>query len=514
MVWEITAGGVYKDLHDFGGTVTNSGGIEGPDGVSPIAGVTLDSAGNIFGTTLAGGPNNVNQAGGGIVWEITVAGGYKDVHDFGGTVINASGKKGPDGVEPAGLAFDKVGNLYGTTDFGGPNGAVRGSGIAWEITVAGKYKDLHDFGGTVTIASGKRGQDGGTPFGGVALDASGNLYGTADFGGANAGGMVWEITTVGVYKDLHDFGGKVTNADGKGGLDGLQPWSGVKFDAAGNMYGTTDNGGPNTIGNITAGIVWEITAAHVYKDLHDFGANVTNSDGSTGPDGNFPYYAGVTFDRSGNMFGTTQYGGAYSGGAGLVWEISAPPSLTVATVTLDPTTVVGGSKATGTVTLTGQAPVGGTLVKLSSNSTTAEVPASVKVESGKTTATFTVNTITVASNVTATVKATVGAAYQTANLTIEAPKLKALVLSPTSVIGGKSVLARLTLTSAAPVGGLTITVSSSSSGVTAPETVRVPAGATSATFTVKTKAVTTTTAETLSASLNGVSVTAGLTVKP
>ena len=138
----------------------------------------------------------------------------------------------------------------------------------------------------------------------------------------------------------------------------------------------------------------------------------------------------------------------------------------------------------------------------------------MKVESGKTTATFTVNTITVASNVTATVKATVGAAYQTANLTIEAPKLKALVLSPTSVIGGKSVLARLTLTSAAPVGGLTITVSASSSGVTAPETVRIPVGATSATFTVKTKAVTTTTAKTLSASLNGASVTAGLTVKP
>ena len=510
IVWEITTEGVYKDLHDFGGIVTYANGADGPDGTGPLAGVAFDSAGNLYGTTQAGGAIDLSQGGGGIVWEITIAGEYKDLHDFGGTVINANGKQGPDGTGPAGVMFDKVGNMVGTTTTGGPNGAGRNAGIVWEITAAGKYKDLHDFGGTVTNADGKRGPDGQIPFGGVTFDSTGNLYGTAAFGGANPmGGIVWEISAAGLYKDLHDFGGTGTNAGGKSGRDGYQPWAGVTFDGTGNMYGTTNYGGPNIGLNVTAGIVWEITSAHVYKDLHDFGADVTNTDGTSGPDGYEPYYARVTFDSSGNMFGTTQYGGPYGGGAGLLWEITAPG---VASVGLNPNTVEGGTSSTGTVTLTGPAPSGGALVKLSSTSTSATVPESVTVKSGMTTATFPVKTVAVASNVTAIIKAAYGSSSGTANLAIDAPTLKSLTLSPTSVKGGKSSMATVTLLSAAPPGGLTISLSSSNSSATVPVSVKVAAGAKSATFTVKTTAVIATTTTTIMATTNGTSIKASLTI--
>jgi hypothetical protein len=80
----------YSVLHDFGGTVINAGGASGPDGSYPYAGVTFDSAGNMYGTTSDADPNGTSL-GDGMVWEITASGTYKDLHDFGGTVVNAGG---------------------------------------------------------------------------------------------------------------------------------------------------------------------------------------------------------------------------------------------------------------------------------------------------------------------------------------------------------------------------------------------------------------------------------------
>lgn len=90
--------------------------------------------------------------------------------------------------------------------------------------------------------------------------------------------MVWEITVAGVYKDLHDFGGTVTKADGTVGMDGLEPTAGVTIDLAGDVYGTTSGGGTygGTIGVGQGGVVWVITTSGAYIDLHDFGGNVVN----------------------------------------------------------------------------------------------------------------------------------------------------------------------------------------------------------------------------------------------
>jgi hypothetical protein len=101
----------------------------------------------MYGVATGGGPNGASVGGDGLVWEITNGGVYKDLHDFGGSVSNANGKSGPDGAAPnAGVTFDSAGNLYGTTNAGGPNniasvGITGGGGMVWEITTAGIYKD-------------------------------------------------------------------------------------------------------------------------------------------------------------------------------------------------------------------------------------------------------------------------------------------------------------------------------------------------------------------------------------
>ena len=241
---------VYTDLHDFGGTVTNANGTAGPDGEGPCAGVTFDSAGNMYGTASADGPNGTGtldsqdfEYGDGMIWEMTTSGTYRDLHDFGGTVTNANGSIGPDGISPcSAVTFDSAGNMYGTTLEGGANGCDPaegefGGGMVWEITASGIYRDLHDFGGWVTNANGESGRDGGVPQAGVTFDSAGNMYGTTESGGANGGdGILWEITASGTYRDLHDFGGWVTNANGESGRDGGVPRAGVTFDSAGNMY--------------------------------------------------------------------------------------------------------------------------------------------------------------------------------------------------------------------------------------------------------------------------------------
>ena len=94
----------------------------------------------------------------------------------------------------------------------------------------------------------------------MTFDTSGDLYGTCQVGGANNDGMVWEVTAKGVYKDLHDFGG----------LDGTHP-SGVTLDSHGNLYGVCLTGGALATASIQGGVAWEMTKAGVFKDLHDFG---------------------------------------------------------------------------------------------------------------------------------------------------------------------------------------------------------------------------------------------------
>ena len=143
--------------------------------------------------------------------------------------------------------------------------------------------------------------DGALPRAGLIFDAAGNLYGTTSEGGAYSWGTVFELTPAGggnwTETVLHSFGN---------GTDGASPYAGLIFDAAGNLYGTAWQGGTYFYGTVfeltpTAGGGWTETV------LHSFG---------NGADGYYPY-SGLIFDAAGNLYGTTGGGGTYSCNRGL-----------------------------------------------------------------------------------------------------------------------------------------------------------------------------------------------------
>lgn len=160
------------------------------DGSSPYSSLVIDAAGTLYGTTYNGGI--YAQGGrGGVVFELT--------QQLGGTwtetVLHSFGN-GVDGFGPqAGLVFDKSGNLYGTTTAGGMTSAIcsEGCGTVFELspssTAQWTEKVLYSFCSQVNCA------DGGDPYGGVILDATGNLFGTTVGGGtANSDGTVFELS--------------------------------------------------------------------------------------------------------------------------------------------------------------------------------------------------------------------------------------------------------------------------------------------------------------------------------
>ena len=194
-----------------------------------------------------------------------------------------------------------------------------------------------------------------------------------------------------------------------------------------------------------------------------------------------------------------------------------PPAATLSSLTLNPTTVVGGAQSsTGTVTLTAPAPAGGAQVALSSSNTNvARVPASVTVAVGATTATFAISTSAVSASATVSISVSYGGAARAASLTVTPPlpSLASLTLNPTSVLGGaQSSTGTVTLTAPAPAGGAQVALSSNNSAAQVPSSVTVPAGATTATFTVGTSAVIFSTSATITASYNNTTRSATLSI--
>jgi hypothetical protein len=204
----------------------------------------------------------------------------------------------------------------------------------------------------------------------------------------------------------------------------------------------------------------------------------------------------------------------------LIFEQSSPPpSVSLTSVALNPASLTGGAQSsTGTVTLSAAVPSGGAEIVLSSNNSAAPVPANVTVPAGASSATFTVTTATVSTSTSVTISASYDGVTQTASLTIlppPLPTLTSLMLSPSSVAGGtQSSTGTVTLSTAAPSGGAQVFLSSGTSAAQVPTSVTVPTGAISATFPVATGQVTTSTSVTISASYNGVTLTAPLTVLP
>jgi uncharacterized repeat protein (TIGR03803 family) len=295
----------FQVIHSF-----NAGG----DGARPLAGVTLDAEGNLYGTAEYGALTSPMCYSGGCG---TV---YQMKHSGSGWILTPLYSfHGYDGANPlARVMFGANGTLYGTTESGGHgNCAFLGSGCGiifnlkppatvcktavcpWTATV------LYEFTGLT---------DGGEPgTGDLNFDQSGNVYGTTVYGGytgdscpasSQGCGVVFELTRSGgswSESVLHQF---------FGAGDGEYPEAGAIFDNAGNLYGSASRGGNiqwdgSTYELMPSGSGWEETTLYAFP--------------IQGPDGNV-VAGGLIFDRQGNLYGSTEVGGSHFGGT--VFELS------------------------------------------------------------------------------------------------------------------------------------------------------------------------------------------------
>jgi len=306
-------------LHNFAG--------EG-DGASPAGGLALDPAGNVYGTTSYGGVDNSSTVykvdpsgqetvlysgsdiyfplgvtigpdgdlygasyygglyGEGCVYKLNTAGQLTVLYSFMAGGVSESNPEG-------GVTVDTAGNVYGTTI----NGGASNDGTVYRVDPAGNETVLYSFTGRA---------DGSSPEGSIALDPAGNIYGITEFGGAGYG-LVYKLNTSGQLTVLYTF---------TGGLDGSEPSWGVVRDAAGNLYGTTPYGGANK-----AGTVYKVDTAGGETVLYNFAIGVVDNDyGPPGP-------SGVVLGPSGDLYGTTDFGGKE--GLGVVFQLAQSGQETV-----------------------------------------------------------------------------------------------------------------------------------------------------------------------------------------
>jgi uncharacterized repeat protein (TIGR03803 family) len=256
------------------------------DGVAPAANLVRDAAGDLFGTTLRGG-----TFGFGTVFEIPYVDG-----SYASTPIVLVSFNGSDGFTPqAGLIVDPAGDLFGTTTGGG----TRGDGIAFEIP------DIHGvYANTPTTLASFTFSNGDAPRAGLLADAAGDLFGTTEFGGTSDDGTVFEITkTGGTYAD------SPTTLVSFNGSNGNQPLSGLIMDGAGDLFGTTALSGAYGYGTVFQ----IVKTAAGYASTPTALASFNNTDGADPQ-------SGLSVDAAGDLFGTTQSGGA--NGDGTVFEIA------------------------------------------------------------------------------------------------------------------------------------------------------------------------------------------------
>jgi len=224
----------------------------------------------------------------------TFTGGGDGGTPYAGLTIDQGGnfsQVGNSGCVPeSGVVLDSAGNLYGTTFFCGADG----EGVVYQLTQSGSSWTetvLHTFEGF---------NDGGFPFGGLAMDRQGNLYGSTTEGpGGSNGGTVYELRPSGgswIYSTL-------TALSGGGG-----PADAPTMDAAGNLYFTTAEDGNEGFGNVFK--LMPSSGTWIYTDLHDFNAN----DGGYDPSGS------VALDAQGNLYGTTPETSASRWGE--IWKLT------------------------------------------------------------------------------------------------------------------------------------------------------------------------------------------------
>ena len=270
-----------------------------PDGAIPGAGLVADSAGNLYGTTPAGGSDGM-----GTVFQLTppaISGGA-----WTKTLLYSFQRTDSDGQIPDGtLISDQQGNLYGTTSF---SHHETGAGTVFELsppaTAGGAWTE------SILYTFPFNGRSGSRPEGKLVMDALGDLFGTTSAGGSNGGGVVFELRPPSITGSrwrelvLHNFGG---SGDGTGVNNNLIMRQGV-------IYGTTGGGG--TFGKGTVFQLKQVSGVWTESVLYSF----------TGSEGNLPA-AGLTLDAAGNLYGTTDLGGtgtACGSGCGVVFKLAPP----------------------------------------------------------------------------------------------------------------------------------------------------------------------------------------------
>jgi uncharacterized repeat protein (TIGR03803 family) len=312
-VFEYTADGTESILWNFS---NGKSGVHG-DGKNPAAGPIEDADGNLYGTTEYGGPYYAGQSkSGGTIFKLSPSGdGWIE------SILWSFGK-GTDGRYPlASLIEDSSGNLYGTTSSGG----ARGAGTVFELSPSGTNwteSILWSFG---------NGLDGAIPQAGVIFDAKGNLYGTTSAGGASGDGTVFELSPPaageGTWSEsvLWSFGGYAN--------DGTNPVVSLLLDGNGNLYGTTEYGGPYTVSRlghtVTGGTAFELTPTVGGNWNESILWNFGNGTDGFSPEGS------LIMDKFGNLYSTTFQGGIDGGGT--VFEISTLSPTPTPTATATPT---------------------------------------------------------------------------------------------------------------------------------------------------------------------------------
>lgn len=286
-----------------GWSLTTLHSFNGQDGGTPNGGLIFDAAGNMYGTSPSGGIYN-----GGNVFEMSPGSRgwtFQDLYDFC-QVYHC-----PDGGSPTPVVLDSKGRLYGAVAAGGVYG--RG-GVFRLLPGAGNWTE------SVIYSFGKRPYDAFIPYAAPIFDKASNLYGTTNFGGTNGVGTVFRLERAagGGWKErlLYDF----CSAGFPLCKDGMRPYAGVIFDAAGNLYGTTTQGGGNKCGETTCGTVFRLAPTQgggswKHKVLYAF---------PKPENGSFPT-GGVILDKAGNLYGATVAGGTgrcSAGGCGVVYKLA------------------------------------------------------------------------------------------------------------------------------------------------------------------------------------------------
>ncbi len=387
-VFELSSNGsggyTEKILYNFNGT---------PDGDSPVGGLVMDAAGNLYGTTAYDGvPSSCTSAAHGSVFELSPngSGGYaeKIIYSFNNSCSPGGLTDG--GLPNSTLIMDSAGNLYGTTSGGG----FCAAGTVFQlVNSSGTWTEnqLWQFeAGAAGAAPASCFTDGAAPVGGLVMDANGDLFGTTSGGGTTNQGTVFELakTSTGyteavlynftgtsldgydpnaslILDGVGDLYGTTAGTSGGAGLggtifelalnpsaippsppytfkllynfscgtDGCSPLAPLVIDRSGNLYGTTNTGGPNGLG-----VVFELA-----NNSGTYSENVLHGFPTSSTDASYPE-AGLLMDASGNLYGTTTGGGSTNAQLGAVFVLSS----TVPAATVAPSSLAFSSQGVGT----------------------------------------------------------------------------------------------------------------------------------------------------------------------